>query len=574
MSGVQIDELPHVCGSKKALKVFHQDDGSTTGYCFACSTFVPHPYGEGAEVKEPPKKKVKSQEDIDREVAEVDGYPVVDVAFRKLRATTLGKFDARVSMSEADGVTPTAIYWPITKNEKRTGYHVKVLNKSFPPFNIGDTKDCDLINWSNAKGSGAYRLIITEGPEDMASVDRIFEMHSDKDDTGQGKYIPAVVSLPHGASSAKKVLTKHAEDIRRFFKEVVLCFDDDAAGHAAVDKAMLVLPEAKSVVLPTKDANQALMEGKTKAAYNALSYRLESPKNTKLVFGEAIHEAARKPAVFGELTWPFPKMNKALRGLRLRETVYLGAGVKMGKSDLRNELAAHLIKTHGVKVFMACPEEANNQSYKKLAGKMESKIFHDPEIEFDYEAYDNAGAVLRPNIALLNLYQHMGWESLKKDMVAATEWGAKVHFIDPITNLTNGVNSGDANTMLQGIAQDISAMALDMDIVVFMFCHLKAPDGNISADQRAAKYKSGKFIGLGNCPHELGGDVLSNQFAGSRAMMRSANLMIGLEGNKDPELDEDKRNMRILRILEDREFGVSEKFDLFWNRKTGRFTEL
>lgn len=566
--GIQIDQLPHSCGTKKGLKVFAQDDGTIDGYCFACGTPVKHPYGEEKSLDSLPKRKEKTEREVQEEIAEVDGYQIIDVPVRKLRAKTLSKFGAKVSVSERDGTTPSAIYWPVTKGGKHTGYHVKVLDKSYPPFNIGDTRDCDLLNWENAKVSGAYRLIITEGPEDMASIDRIYEMHGDAD------YTPAVVSLPHGSASAKRVLTKHAEDIRRLFKDVVLCFDDDAAGNAAIQKAMMVLPHAKSAKLPTKDANQALIEGKAKAAYNALAYHTEAPKNTSLVFGSALHESAREPAKFGELSWPFPKMNDALRGIRYKETVYIGAGVKMGKSELRNALAAHLMKEHNIKVFMAAPEEANTKSYKLLAGKLENKIFHDPKKEFDYEAYDRAGKVLKDQLAVLNLYQHIGWESLKRDMIMAAEWGAKAHFIDPITNLTNGVNSGDANTMLQGIAQDISAMALDLDIVVFLFCHLKAPEGNISADQRAAKYKSGKFVGLGNCPHELGGDVLSSQFAGSRAMMRSANLMIGLEGNKDPELDEETRNMRFLRVLEDREFGVSEKFPLFWNRDTGRFVEL
>lgn len=246
----------------------------------------------------------------------------------------------------------------------------------------------------------------------------------------------------------------------------------------------------------------------------------------------------------------------------------------MGKSEFRNALAAHFMKDHGIKIFMASPEEANAKTYKLLAGKLENKIFHDPEVEFDYEAYDRAGKTLKNQLAMLNLYQHMGWDSLKKDVLAAAEWGAKAHFIDPITNLTNGINSADANTMLQGIAQDISAMALDLDIVVFMFCHLKAPEGSISGDQRAAKYKQGKYIGLGNCPHEMGGDISSSQFAGSRAMMRSANLMIGLEGNKDPDLPDEVRNLRNVRVLEDREFGLSEKFPIFWNKETGKFTEL
>jgi len=160
----------------------------------------------------------------------VDGYQVFDIPQRKLRASTLNKFDAKISVSEKDGTTPTAIYWPVTKKGKVCGYHIKSLDKKFSPYNIGDTSDCDLINWENAKGSGAYRLVITEGPEDMASVDRIFELH------GDDKYPLAVCSLPHGASSAKKVIGRHAEEIRRLFKEVVLCYDNDDAGRLAVER--------------------------------------------------------------------------------------------------------------------------------------------------------------------------------------------------------------------------------------------------------------------------------------------------------------------------------------------------
>ena len=57
---------------------------------------------------------------------------------------------------------------------------------------------------------------------------------------------------------------------------------------------------------------------------------------------------------------------------------------------------------------------------------------------------------------MVNLYQHLGWETLRDDIVSAAHLGAKAFFIDPITNLTNGVNPAEANTMLQGIAQDFS----------------------------------------------------------------------------------------------------------------------
>ena len=174
---------------------------------------------------------------------------------------------------------------------------------------------------------------------------------------------------------------------------------------------------------------------------------------------------------------------------------------------------------------------------------------------------------------MVNLYQHIGWSSLRDDILAAISWGAKAIFIDPITNLTSGFNPSEANVELEKIAEELSVIAKDHNVVVFIFCHLKAPDGSISKEQRNKFYRDGKYIGLGNCPHEFGGDIYSTQFAGSRAMMRKCNMMIGFEGNKDPELENNVRCVRNLKILEDRAFGVNGIYPLFWNEQSTLFKE-
>lgn len=316
-----IDRLPHSCGTREGLVVYN-DDGRISGFCWACSTYVPHPYGEDFNPKDAPKPKVKSPEQIQAELAEVDGYIVTDIPERKLRAESLEKFGVKVGLSEQDGKTPIELYRPYTKDGKLSGYKVKPIGpaKEVKTYAIGDLKDVDMFNWENAKRSGAYRLYITEGEEDAVSLDRIFEMY------GKEEYKPAVVSLPSGAGSARRSLQKHATEIKRLFKEVVLCFDNDKAGQDAVQQAMLVLPHAKSVILPEKDANDCVMKGKSKAAYKSLSYNLHKPKNTRIVTGLEMHEKAKEPAKWGELTWPWARMNDDLRGIRLGETIYLGAG--------------------------------------------------------------------------------------------------------------------------------------------------------------------------------------------------------------------------------------------------------
>lgn len=561
----------HSCGTRNGLQVYEQEDGSLDGYCWSCNTYVANPLGVGKTVKDIPKHErlAKSREEIEAELQEIGECEVVDLADRRLRAAALDYYGIKVGYDQADGKTLKFIYFPYHNKGQLQAYKVKLIEgKKF--WSVGDQSKVDLFGWQQARESGARRLIITEGEFDAVALKVIFDTYEKAEykDT-----IPAICSLPHGAASAHKDIMRLAPEIKKYFKEVAFCFDDDEAGHKATEECCKIFPGATVINLPCKDANECILKGKGKAAYQAAKWKSEVKKNTKLVFGEELHEAAREEAKYGELTWPWEHLNKKTRGIRLGETIYVGAGVKMGKSELLNEIGAHFVKNHGIKVFMAKPEEANKKTYKLMAGKIEGKVFHDPDREFDFDAYDRAGEVLKGKLAMVNLYQHLGWESLKDDIHAAAAWGAKAIFIDPITNLTNGMDAALANIKLQEIAQELAAMALDLNIVVFIFVHLKAPEGNISKETRLKMYKEGKYIGLGNCPHELGGDVSSNQFAGSRAMMRSCNYMLALKGNKDALLQDGVRNMRELELLEDREFGEVGNFPLYWNRNNTHFEE-
>lgn len=549
--GQCLEKLPHSCGSRAGLQVFEQEDGKLTGWCFSCSTYVANPYGEEKTIDDLPAKKriKKTQEEIDAELEEINQYPVEDLKDRRLRKEALDKYGVKLGFDEETGQEVRLHYYPYYKDGRLVAYKVRVVeNKKM--FSIGDQSNVDLFGWDVAVGRGAKRLVIVEGELDCVALDRILEMHTKAEWKDN---IPAVCSLPHGAGGAAKDIARLASKIRKHFKEITLCFDDDEPGQKATEEVCKILPEATTVALPTKDANAAILEGKTKAAHKAVTFNSKKPKNTRLVWGDVLHEEAREPAEWG-FSWPWGHINQATRGIRLGETIYIGAGVKLGKSELVNALAAHCIKEHGWKVFMAKPEEANNKTYKMMAGKMVGRIFHDPTCEFDYEAYDRAGKMLEGRLAMLNIYQAIDWEVLKGDIRAAAHEGCKAIFVDPVTNIVNGMNAADANTKLQEIAQELSILAKDLDVVIFIFCHLRNADTGP--------------------PHERGGKVLSSQFAGSRAMARSCNVMIGLEGNKDPELPKEERNVRTLDILEDREFGVTGRFPLYWDSKTGMFNEI
>jgi twinkle protein len=227
----------------------------------------------------------------------------------------------------------------------------------------------------------------------------------------------------------------------------------------------------------------------------------------------------------------------------------------MGKSEILNALAAHKITVHGEKVFMCKPEEQNAMTYKLLVGKVAGKIFHDPNRDFDEEAFIEAEKMIGDSVAMLNLYQHVSWDNIKQDILTAAGEGYRTVYLDPITCFTNTVSSAEANELLVRIASEAAAMAHDHKLSMWLFCHLNAP-------------------GKDKKPHESGGKVLSSQFAGSRAMMRACHTMWGLQGDKSPDLTPEERNLRQLVLLEDRNYGQTGKLDLYWDSQTGLFEEV
>lgn len=545
-------KIPHSCGSRDGLQVFEQEDGSLDGYCFPCKKRVAHPLGVGKTIDDVPvaQRLTKTKEEIAAEIEEISGYDTVDLTDRRLRADILKTYGVKIGVSEQDGITPTFQYFPYYKGNELTAYKVKLLDgKKF--WSVGDQKDVDLFGWQLAKESGARRLIITEGENDAIALAKIFEIY-EKD--AYKDTIPAVCSLPHGAASAGKDMARLLPEIKKFFKEVSLCFDDDEAGKRAVEDVCRIMPGVQVIHLPLKDANECLIQGKGKAAYKAAKWQVEEHKNTRIVWLDDIWEQSKVAAEYG-VSWPWDYVTEKTRGIRKGETIYLGAAQKMGKSEIVNALAAHLVGVHNWKVLLAKPEEANVKSVKLLAGKIAMAKFHDPSVEFDHAAYEEAGrTLLGRKVCLLNLYQHLGWETLKADIYAAVSQGVDAVFIDPITNLVSGLSPSDANTKLEEIAKELAAMAKDLNIVIFIFCHLRNPEGGKS--------------------HDRGGEVLTSQFAGSRAMGRSCNYMFGLEGNKDPSLTQDERNIRHLVLLDDREYGEVGKCTLKWDSKTTLFTEV
>jgi len=323
-----VEKLPHrtdKCNSANGLQVFEKEGGGYDGFCFACGTYVPNPYADKPANYSPPKF-TKSPEQIKEELLEIGEYKVVDLPDRKLKKYALDYFGVKVGLSEQDGSTPTSHYYPYYSGDELIGYKCRLIeNKRM--WAVGTIKGADFFGWKEAVIAGGKKLFVTEGELDAVALFQIMKDHNAG--TQYADLNPAVVSLSNGAGGAAKQFAKMLPEIRKHFKEIILVFDNDEPGKKATEDVLRICPEALVANLPAKDANDCLIQGRSKAAYNACVFNASKPKNTRLVLGRDLHVSAKEPPTYG-VSWPWRHITEATRGIRLGETIYLGAGQKQG----------------------------------------------------------------------------------------------------------------------------------------------------------------------------------------------------------------------------------------------------
>ena len=73
----------------------------------------PDGYNKEKSYKFSNKKKGEYVESFEKErTKDVEGYPFADLSFRGIRKETAEKFNVRMTVSQEDGRTPTAVYFP------------------------------------------------------------------------------------------------------------------------------------------------------------------------------------------------------------------------------------------------------------------------------------------------------------------------------------------------------------------------------------------------------------------------------------------------------------------------------
>jgi len=468
-------------------------------------------------------------------VAEVERYaPYNGEPIRGIKNSVRSLYGDKVGVDTSTGEA-VKVYYP-----KGNGYKIRTL-KSKGFYSVGSTGgDVPLYGMHTQNNP---TLLITGGEEDAKAAYQM--LHA-----AMPHNTPHCVSLPNGESDYASI-SNNMEWIMKH-KKIILCLDMDAAGIKGTNNIASLLNIPVHVVeMEHKDPNDCLVEGGeaefVSAVVNAKTHSPGGITHIRDVMEEALER------VEWGVPFPWDSLTAKTYGMRPGDGYYIGAGVKCGKSEWLNELAIHLVKS-GHTPFLIKGEEVVKLTARKLAGKLAGKIYHRPDIEVDEVEAREMLEKLDKNIILYDRDNDLDWESIKAAIRhAVIVEGSKFIFLDPIVCLTDGMEASEANTFLQKFSREIDQMAKDLGFTYFVFTHLNAP-------------RTGQ-------PHERGGKVQSLQFTGSRSMMRATTYMIGIERNKDPELDEVEQNTSYFVLLEDRNNGNTCRFPVYYDKDTGSYLE-
>lgn len=396
---------------------------------------------------------------------------------------------------------------------------------------------------------GGKMIVITEGEIDAMSVTQ-----------AMGLTWPAV-SVPNGASGAKKAVAKALAWLESFEK-VVFLFDEDEPGREAVAECVPLLSPGKAYIatLPLKDANEMVKAGRSKELVDAIWGARKWVPEVLNDLDDLIEEAVEEMP-WG-LPWPWRTMTKATYGIRRSALYTWGAGTGSGKTTLVKQLALTAMRPdlgedHSDFLPMPAPrpvatilyEEPAKMTLKTLGGMAIRKRVHVPGTVYDKDELRAAIQSFRPKLFSVSLKGARNWETVKSTIryLHASE-GVEDYVIDPMTALT----AGDENERqsLDLIMSELAELAEELDVTIHLVFHLATPDGK---------------------SHEDGGRVQEKHFRGSRAVAFWSHYLIGLERDK-----QDKDCPTTIRGLKDRLTGdaVGRFIALKYDRDTGLMFEV
>lgn len=503
------------CGSSDACATY-----ANGTHCFSCGA---HTFADNATYTKP-RRVAGLLEDVDirgpglrritDETAQTFGY-----GFGKHRGHTVHV----APYFNSDGVL--------------VAQHLRTKDKDFPW--LGEPKDALPFGASSWPKTGKM-ITVTEGEIDALSVSQVF-----------GNKWP-VVAIGCGAGpQVKRYVAKHLEYFSGFDR-VNLCFDMDEPGRDAARIAAEVLGSRAHIVeLPLKDANEMLCAGRVEELVNAI-WRAKRYTPTDVVRLEDVRELVMEEQPRG-VSYPWDGLTELTRGYRRKEVIVIGGATGSGKSDFLFQLLAHVIQTRKEPVAAFFLEDGVRDVAIRYLGKVVSQpLYSNEDTDAIAAAYTKQTELGLPPLFIYSNAGAATWSDIRERIrYLANAEDVKLVVLDHVTALA--AEEDDERRALDLLMSQVSKLAQELDITMFVVSHLATPDKG---------------------SHEEGAHIALRHFRGSRAISFWASTAFGIERNQQAD-DATERTKAFIRVLKHRRYSraVGEGVVLTYNYETGMLEE-
>ena len=540
-------------GDRSKDNLANYSDGGK--HCFSCGY---HVHGDEAYI---PNEEDEVLDDI-KEMSEDSKKRIKDgtthkVTWRGIRPETNKFFGVVYECSQETGA-PIKQFVPTTIDGGHVGYKTRVFPKDFshPVGEVGSK--CDLIGSFRFVNGGKY-VVICAGEVDFLSA---FQMLRDYQVSkgNEGKFDPVACVTPTvGESGCGKQIQGNYKFLDSF-ERIVVCFDSDAAGKAAVEKITPLLPRGKVYIMTPryKDANEYLTKGKEREFVTDF-YNAKKHTPAGIVASTEIYKEVVQRSLLERLPFPpfLEKLNKMLSGgITYGFIVNILAGSGSGKSSLINQCVTFWAKDCNILTGVVSLE-ADSAAYgenllSQYAGKKLALISDKDE----------------KHTVVTSEYM----ETKAKELFSYEDGSPRMYILDDRGDYT------ELQSKVEELITSFGVRVIVFDVIsdVFAGLSIEEVDKQMKWQKNIVKQYNVILINISHTRKSGGGQKAASQGAflteeatiGSGTQYRSAGINISLQRDKTAE-DDVERNTTQVYLLKSRDTGVTGlACEIFYENET------
>ena len=540
-------------GDKSKDNLANYSDGGK--HCFSCGY---HVHGDEAYI---PSEEDEVLDDI-KEMSEDSKKRIKDgtthkVTWRGIRPETNKFFGVVYECSQETGL-PIKQFVPTTIDNAHVGYKTRVFPKDFshPVGEVGSK--CDLIGSFRFVNGGKY-VVVCGGEVDFLSAFQMLRDYQVSKGNGEKYDSVACVTPTVGESGCGKQIQGNYKFLDSF-ERIVICFDSDAAGKAAVEKITPLLPRGKVYIMTPryKDCNDYLTKGKEREFVTDF-YNAKKHTPAGIVASTEIYKEVVQRSLLERLPFPpfLEKLNKMLSGgITYGFIVNILAGSGSGKSCLINQCVTFWAKDCNILTGVVSLE-ADSAAYgenllSQYAGKKLALIGDKDE----------------KHSVVTSEYM----ETKAKELFSYEDGSPRMYILDDRGDYT------DLQSKVEELITSFGVKVIVFDVIsdVFAGLSIEEVDKQMKWQKNIVKQYNCILINISHTRKSGGGQKAASQGAflteeatiGSGTQYRSAGINISLQRDKTSE-DDVERNTTQVYLLKSRDTGVTGlACEIFYENET------